>query len=101
MVIDHAAEARKILGAVEPYTNKDLGVAMNFAHIHATLALVEQQRIANLISAAVLTADEPPTQLVADARAALTIYRKHSLGGWHEFRPEVAKAIGIKENPND
>ena len=50
MVIDHTAEARKILEAVEPYTNNDLGVAMNSAHIHATLALVEQQRIANLIS---------------------------------------------------
>lgn len=44
MVIDHAVEARKILEAVEPYTNNDLGVAMNSAHIHATLALVDAIR---------------------------------------------------------
>ena len=45
--IDHAAEARRILSDVKPYRDQDLGVAMGSAQIHAILALVEQQRIAN------------------------------------------------------
>lgn len=49
--IDHAAEARKALGhitGVDPATNQ-ITLALE-AQVHATLALVEQQRIANLIA---------------------------------------------------
>lgn len=46
--IDHAAEARKIL---ERYKTVGLHTAeATAAQAHATLALVEQQRIANLIA---------------------------------------------------
>lgn len=48
--IDHAAEAVNFLGAVsfDTYGDDDRKVAL--AQVHATLALVEQQRIANLIA---------------------------------------------------
>ena len=42
--VDHAAEAVRIMGE-DGWTT---GIAA--AHVHATLALVEQQRIANLIA---------------------------------------------------
>lgn len=48
--IDHAKEARRLLFSTGQFAEQDLGVAMASAQIHATLALVEQQRIANLIA---------------------------------------------------
>ena len=52
--IDHSAEARKITDQTLSYGNygEDAGavVSMIAAQVHATLALVEQQHIANLIA---------------------------------------------------
>lgn len=51
--IDHAAEAAANLGAVGtvlPYTGDQSAMTISVAQVHATLALVEQQRIANLIA---------------------------------------------------
>jgi len=53
--IDHAAEARKLLeveASGGTTTDKALLLmgAMQAAQVHATLALVEQQRIANMIA---------------------------------------------------
>lgn len=52
--IDHVAKAYVCIdkmadaGSVEEYADADL--AVKAAHVYATLALVEQQRIANLIA---------------------------------------------------
>lgn len=74
-----------------------------YANVAATLALAEQQRIANLLALAVsnnvLLAEQPAT----DAADALVAYRSHGepgLGGWFELRPDVASALGI-DNDND
>ena len=93
--IDHAAKARYWL------PQKGDGITPNHvavAQVHATLALVEQQRIANLIALADLKEPGAKTQVVADARKSLTVYRTHDnalLGGWYEFHPEIARLLGI------
>lgn len=46
--IDHAAEARRIMS--KPWSVESKAAAFAEAEVHATLALVEQQRIANLIA---------------------------------------------------
>lgn len=63
--IDHAAEARKVATAIENDPYSDMASFVAEAQLHATLALAEQQRIANLmglfseyISEEILSADE-------------------------------------------
>lgn len=48
--IDHAAEAARVLAATTEPGESTYGNAMGYAQVHATLALAEQQRIANLIA---------------------------------------------------
>lgn len=48
--IDHAAEAKKILEDLEPHRGQNLELDSQLVQAHATLALVEQQRIANMIA---------------------------------------------------
>lgn len=48
--IDHAVEARKVLEDLEPHRGQHLELDSQLAQVHATLALVEQQRIANVIA---------------------------------------------------
>lgn len=50
--IDHAAEARTIIANTQPHQMGHTGNAdwIALAQVHATLALIEQQRIANLIA---------------------------------------------------
>lgn len=74
--IDHVAKANSLLRSVasEPMTSAEATVSMMAAQIHATLALVEQQRIANLIA----LANSPSPVL-----------------NTHEFRPDIAAALGI------
>ena len=66
--IDHAAAASAIAadgpgGMENPY--------MVLAQVHATLALVEQQRIANILSAAHLPADVFDHHRMTEIREAL------------------------------
>lgn len=98
--IDHAAEALDSLDdAFIEGTNTAVAlVLVQAAQAHATLALVEQQRIANLIALATNThtplADQPAT----DAMGALVDYHPHEndeFGGWFEANPDVAAALGI------
>ena len=64
--IDHAAEARQRIVWGEEWMERggDTDVANMVmalhAQVHATLALVEQQRIANLIALGILDVDEIP-----------------------------------------
>lgn len=50
--IDHAEEARRLLGITSATTYEATAVK---AQVHATLALVEQHRIANIISVSKMT----------------------------------------------
>lgn len=98
--INHAVEARKLLGRSiqmsEP-DNAEIGADIA-ALTHATLALVEQQKIANLIALGDFTRVAPVSQVVSDAREVLTVYCPHDdeeRGGWRELRPEVAEVLGL------
>ncbi len=62
-------------------------------------ALVEQQRIANLIALAGSRNPILRDQVAEDAAEALATFHEHAdlaLGGWHEVRPDIAAALGIK-----
>jgi hypothetical protein len=52
--IDHAAVARELIAdtAFEVNSDDEMALDVPVAQVHATLALVEQQRIANLIALA-------------------------------------------------
>lgn len=95
--IDHAAQARKIMLEVN---TDDRGVVplelldeiekwvydatMREAQVHATLALVEQQRIANLIALSV------PQEISHGAEARIPSYEP---GG--NLREDIRKALGL------
>lgn len=81
--MSHVADARKWLkAAVEPsdLPAMETSVFVGVAQVHATLALVEQQRLANLIALS--------TELDSDAQDAL-----YAEG--YELRPEVKAALGV------
>lgn len=75
--IDHAAEARRkmrVTAELLMHEGDELHAIGNTleAQVHATLALVEQQRIANLITVADLwTTPEIVSPIVAEIREAL------------------------------
>ena len=96
---DHKAEAlskcQQIAGVDEQTNQITLAIE---AQVHATLALVEQQRIANLLTLADLSNPRAETQIIADARAALTDYHEHEdpdHGGWPELKPAIKEALGL------
>lgn len=68
MTIDHAAEARRVLGNFPHDDIRNNREALAWAQVHATLALVEQQRIANLIALAGLPTLDGFENEVYDAR---------------------------------
>lgn len=74
--IDHAAEARKAIEyaypIVLPYDSAEAQYhgALMEAQVHATLALVEQQRIANLIAVATWNANTLRTGGSRDGKPA-------------------------------
>ena len=88
---DHAAEAQRLL---HQWSRE----AMPVAQVHATLAIVEQLRIGNLIALGYGGDEADCDQARADARAALVNWHAHEdpeMGGWPEIRPEIAAALGI------
>lgn len=110
--IDHAAEAVALLNlAVMAQHQGDPRHLIAAAQVHATLALVKQQRIANLISLAKLAGrDEDVHEEVAAAAYgalnALVSYQDVPNGhmGPDEvvvLRPEIAAALGIKAVDHD
>lgn len=94
--IDHVAAAREWLAAAErPDMNLDETTA--FAHVgqvHATLALVEQQRIANVIALGSLTAWESELPGHPIEHLAFAAIGDPDTG---ELRPEIREALGIRE----
>ena len=83
--IDHAANARRNIDGLHDYQAEEgmtdesmLTVAIE-AQVHATLALVEQQRIANLIALASVSEPRLRVVLLDDAMDSLTIDRTAGL----------------------
>lgn len=100
--IDHAEKARTELDflhewmAEEGQTDATQLASAIEAQVHATLALVEQQRIANIIA---LTRIETENQATpTDALDAL--YSREEPTGWGQdvslhTRPEIMKGLGL------
>ena len=93
--IDHAAEARKHIDwaheqqSVEGCWEDSVRDYALIAQAEATLALVEQQRIANLIA---LTKE---TFAAHEANEALGAFASAKFGEQIGLRPDVAAALGI------
>ena len=87
--IDHAAEAQKVLAMPTSVWCSPSDVLAG-AQVHATLALAEQHRIANLI--ALMDSSRASTN---DARAALNALSVGEPVIDRHLRPEIARALGI------
>lgn len=99
--IDHAANAVTCLYEVgdltglEEFARADLMVKV--AQAEATLALVEQQRVANLIELSRMSSG-----VCVDAYAALTEWKPNADGEQKVYlRPEIAAALGIEVETGD
>ena len=110
--IDHAAEASRLLANADRMVSNDWPLEtgefktdiLAAAQVHATLALVEQQRVANLIALAGSRNPILREQVAEDAAEALATFHEHAdlaLGGWHEVRPDIAAALGIETGAGD
>ncbi|SNS43297.1 hypothetical protein SAMN06309944_0233 [Micrococcales bacterium KH10] len=91
--IDHATEAREALRGAGDGRNVATDAPL-VAQVHATLALVEQQRIANLIALA-----ESGRVTVNGARQALSGIYEGTVEdgtGHMRLRPDIATALGIE-----
>ena len=97
--IDHAAEAQKVLAMPTSMWGSPKSEMLAGAQVNATLAIVEQLRIGNLIALGGYGDSEAGTdQARSDARAALVEWHAHEdpeMGGWPEIRPDIAAALGI------
>ena len=99
--IDHAAEAQR-LGKIATVQAGAEPVAP-LAQFHATLALVEQQRIANLIALASMADDDSKHEVIAGTlghEAVWTLATTKTLGLDDEFEivhPDIAAALGIED----
>lgn len=102
--IDHAAEARMHIEWAhehqehEGITERTVTDTALLAQAEATLALVEQQRIANLVALSRIECENESTP--TDAFDA--IYDCEETNGWNagvkmRTRPEIAAALGIEE----
>ena len=101
--IDHAAEAQKVLAMPTSVWGSPSEMLAG-AQVHASLALVEQLRIGNLIALGYGGDEADCDQARADARAALVNWHAHEdpeMGGWPEIRPDIAAALGIDHDEKD
>lgn len=95
--IDHAAEAQKALGSAAFLAHLHGGTPgpgyhFEKAQVHATLALVEQQRIANLIAIAGLTSIDDSITISPLEQEAWEALGAPVTG---EMHPEIRKALGL------
>ena len=88
--IDHAAEAREWIDAAAGHPGA-ISTAI-LAQAEATLALVEQQRIANLIALAAMD-PEGLGQSAYSALAAMSPDRRRTV-----LAPDIAAALGIGDD---
>lgn len=71
--IDHAAEARALLEKNATMPGIDAVVTATEAQVHATLALVAEQRIANLIAYVAKWTDDEVLPIDAEIRKGLEL----------------------------
>lgn len=105
-MFDHAEEARRVseiaagsYGQIE-VRNGDMAVALQIeaqtqailAQAHATLALVEQQRTANLVA---LMAS------AAQGVANMTMHRDDYMEMFHRINPRIVSSLGIEGDSNE
>lgn len=98
--IDHAGEAQTVL-AMPTSVWGSPSEMLAAAQVNATLAIVEQLRIGNLIALGYGGDEADCDQARANARAALVNWHAHEdpeMGGWPEIRPEIAAALGIDQS---
>ena len=96
--IDHAARANNVLRSVASVSmaSAEATVSVIAAQTHATLALVEQQRIANLI--ALFNIENAGLFTSAANRGLIEHFSEH--GDWdYRIRPDIAAALGIEPKP--
>lgn len=95
--IDHYRKANKALDIAQLFAHTagstDIGQIMNVlvGQVEATLALVEQQRIANLLAIACGTSEGAMSTVARDL-AYMTLIENGPDG---MIRPEIAAALGI------
>lgn len=102
---DHATEARALLIQGDAFTSSDMVLqtgeakadVIALAQVHATLALVEQQRIANLVA---LSQAEDGNGWASE-QAIAAVFREHwndETGQGHcTIAPDIAAALGIED----
>lgn len=101
--IDHAAEATRSLADADRFasvncpleTGEHKADIIATAQVHATLALVEQQRIANLIALA------KETFATHEASEALGTFATAKSGERIGLRPDIAAALDIEAVDHD
>ncbi len=105
--IDHAAEAREALGLASRFPPSQVSSLLAEALVDATLALVEQQRIANLIALVRLTgvrqeSDYDECELLAsEALHALIEYERTPATPFSDsedvpgVRPGIREGLGL------
>ena len=101
--IDHAAEAQKVLAMPASVWGSPSEMLAG-AQVNATLAIVEQLRIGNLIALGYGDSEAGTDQARSDARVALVEWHAHEdpeMGGWPEIRPDIAAALGIDDKEDD
>ena len=110
--IDHAAEAVGLLNfAVTAQHRGDPRHVIAAAHVHATLAVAEQARIANLVALAKLAGrdEDVHEEVAAAAYGALNaLIRYRDVPNGHAgpdevvvLRPDIAAALGIEAVGHD
>ena len=105
MTEKHATEAkrfmRNVLSACETDENTGALIGIIAAQTHATLALVEQQRIANVIALTALDADTDEKEVLSrEAALALIEYQEDPDGSLDEdpvIRLEISTALGVSD----
>lgn len=97
---DHYAETNRLIDGLHNLEGHNADFDMALAQVHATLALAEQQRIANLI--ALLPGIEmfETGGAIAQADGLTEIVRKTNHEGreygMYQLRPEIARALRIE-----
>lgn len=94
--IDHAGKARQILAEIpDGATEAGTMAWCAEAQVHATLALVEQQRIANLIA---LAAPQPGIGTGGEVSLPSWMPATDGKIAYMRLRPEIADALGMEES---
>lgn len=90
--MNHAQEALRVISTLTGGDTLDQAYA--YAQVHATLALVEQQRIANLI--ALSQASHLTESIPLEERRALSAW---PLDAPHRrLKPDIAEALGLGDD---